>query len=201
MSDRRTAAAYAQLRENLAPVVDHAAQAGVRIAVEPLNRYETSLLNTVDQTLDALDGLPAEHIGVALDTYHQNIEERDPAAADPPGGRADRARPGLRQRPRRARRRPPRLAGVLARARRRRLRRAAVHRVVHRGERHDRDRRLDLAAARPVPGRPSPRTAWLPPAAVGLTDASLESSDARWYVQNLVSGRVRDLSSPVPPRV
>ncbi|MFE7709997.1 sugar phosphate isomerase/epimerase family protein [Streptomyces sp. NPDC057486] len=70
------AAAYAELRENLAPVVDHARAAGVRIAVEPLNRYETSLLNTVGQTLDALAGLPEDTIGLALDTYHQNIEER-----------------------------------------------------------------------------------------------------------------------------
>ncbi|OZM84227.1 sugar phosphate isomerase/epimerase [Pseudonocardia sp. MH-G8] len=75
------AAAYAQLRENLAPVVEHAAAVGVRIGVEPLNRYETSLLNTVDQALEALEGLPAEHIGLALDTYHLNIEEQDPAAA------------------------------------------------------------------------------------------------------------------------
>ena len=81
LSGAERTAAYAQLRENLAPVVEHAAQVGVRIGVEPLNRYETSLLNTVDQTLDALDGLPAEHIGIALDTYHQNIEERDPPAA------------------------------------------------------------------------------------------------------------------------
>jgi D-psicose/D-tagatose/L-ribulose 3-epimerase len=81
MSDAERAAAYAELRDNLAPVVDHAAQVGVRIGVEPLNRYETSLLNTVDQTLDALDGLQAEHIGVALDTYHLNIEEKDPPAA------------------------------------------------------------------------------------------------------------------------
>jgi D-psicose/D-tagatose/L-ribulose 3-epimerase len=81
LSDTERKAAYAQLRENLAPVVEHAAQVGVRIGVEPLNRYETSLLNTIDQTLDAIDGLPAEHIGIALDTYHQNIEERDPPAA------------------------------------------------------------------------------------------------------------------------
>ncbi|WP_418953260.1 sugar phosphate isomerase/epimerase family protein [Streptomyces viridochromogenes] len=45
--------------------------------VEPLNRYETSLLNTVEQALDAL---PAE-CGLALDTYHLNIEERSPAQA------------------------------------------------------------------------------------------------------------------------
>ncbi|ALG11328.1 sugar phosphate isomerase/epimerase family protein [Kibdelosporangium phytohabitans] len=69
----------AQLRDNLAPVLEYARQAGVTVAVEPLNRYETSLLNTVEQTLAALDGLPA--CGVALDFYHQNIEETDIPAA------------------------------------------------------------------------------------------------------------------------
>jgi D-psicose/D-tagatose/L-ribulose 3-epimerase len=81
MSAAEREAAYEQLRENLGPVVDHGAEVGVRIGVEPLNRYETSLLNTVDQTLEALDGLPPEHVGLGLDTYHQNIEEQDPAAA------------------------------------------------------------------------------------------------------------------------
>ncbi|WP_328908333.1 sugar phosphate isomerase/epimerase [Streptomyces sp. NBC_00234] len=76
MNRAERAAAYEELRENLAPVVAHARDAGVRIAVEPLNRYETSLLNTVGQTLDALAGLPEDVIGIALDTYHQNIEER-----------------------------------------------------------------------------------------------------------------------------
>ena len=80
--------AYAELRRHLAPVVDHAVANGVRVAVEPLNRYETSLLNTVDQTLDAIDGLPVEGCGVALDLYHQNIEERDvPDAIRTAGGR------------------------------------------------------------------------------------------------------------------
>ncbi|GAA2967108.1 sugar phosphate isomerase/epimerase family protein [Streptomyces enissocaesilis] len=76
MDDAERAAAYEQWRENIAPVVTHAAEAGVRIAVEPLNRYETSLFNTIAQTVAAMDGLPARTIGVALDTYHQNIEER-----------------------------------------------------------------------------------------------------------------------------
>ena len=84
--ERRTR--YAQLREGLGPVVEHAAQAGVRVAVEPLNRYETSLLNTVDQALDALDGLPSDACGLALDIYHMNIEERDiPAAVRRAAGR------------------------------------------------------------------------------------------------------------------
>lgn len=69
----------AELRENLTPVLEYARQAGVTVAVEPLNRYETSMLNTVGQTLAALDGLPA--CGVALDFYHQNIEEADIPAA------------------------------------------------------------------------------------------------------------------------
>jgi len=50
--DRPTA--YAELRENLAPVVEYAAANNVRIAVEPLNRYETSVLNTVEQALEVL---------------------------------------------------------------------------------------------------------------------------------------------------
>jgi D-psicose/D-tagatose/L-ribulose 3-epimerase len=76
--DRKTR--YAELRDGLAPVAEHAAAAGVRIGVEPLNRYETSLVNTVDQALAALDGLP-DTVGIALDIYHMNIEETDVAAA------------------------------------------------------------------------------------------------------------------------
>ncbi len=74
-------ACYEQLRDSLAPVVGHAADAGVRVAVEPLNRYETSVINTVDQALEVLAGLPAEGCGVGLDVYHMNIEERGVAAA------------------------------------------------------------------------------------------------------------------------
>ncbi|NGN63952.1 sugar phosphate isomerase/epimerase [Streptomyces sp. A7024] len=76
MAGGERAAAYAEWREHLAPVAAHAAAAGVRIAVEPLNRYETSLFNTVEQTLTAMEGLPSDTVGIALDTYHQNIEER-----------------------------------------------------------------------------------------------------------------------------
>ncbi|SDH86547.1 D-psicose/D-tagatose/L-ribulose 3-epimerase [Actinokineospora alba] len=81
LSPAERAIAYAELRDHLAPVVEHARSAAVRVAVEPLNRYETSLLNTVGQTLEALDGLPVDGCGVALDIYHQNIEEQDIAAA------------------------------------------------------------------------------------------------------------------------
>lgn len=70
-----------ELREALRPVVDYAGSKGVTVAVEPLNRYETSLINTVEQVLELIDGLPAESTGVLFDTYHANIEEKDPTAA------------------------------------------------------------------------------------------------------------------------
>lgn len=69
------------LREALRPVADHAAELGVGLAIEPLNRYETSVINTVEQALDALDPLLGRGVGLALDSYHLNIEERSPAAA------------------------------------------------------------------------------------------------------------------------
>lgn len=67
---------YAQLRSSLEPVVAHAESAGVQLAIEPLNRYETSLINTVQQALDALGSLLGPHLGLALDSYHLNIEEK-----------------------------------------------------------------------------------------------------------------------------
>ena len=67
-------ALYASLREGLAPVCEHAASVGVNVAIEPLVRYETSLINTVEQALEAIDGLPA--CGLLVDTYHANIEEK-----------------------------------------------------------------------------------------------------------------------------
>jgi D-psicose/D-tagatose/L-ribulose 3-epimerase len=80
----------AELVEALAPLADHAAARGVRLGVEPLNRYETSVVNTAEQGLEMIARLPAEAVGLALDTYHLNIEERDPAAAVRLAGREGR---------------------------------------------------------------------------------------------------------------
>ena len=72
---------YAELREGLAPVVEYGMERGVKIGIEPLVRYETSLINTVEQALEAIDGLPPEGCGLLFDTYHANIEELDVATA------------------------------------------------------------------------------------------------------------------------
>jgi len=71
----------AQLRESLEPVVDVARAAGVTLAIEPLNRYETSIVNTVDQALDIFSPFLGKPLGLALDSYHLNIEEKSPTAA------------------------------------------------------------------------------------------------------------------------
>ena len=68
-----------EFREALAPVADYAGERGVSIGVEALNRYETSVVNTVTQALELIDGLPG-NVGLMLDTYHMNIEESDPYA-------------------------------------------------------------------------------------------------------------------------
>lgn len=81
MDEAERAEVVGELRDNLAPLAREAAAIGVTLAVEPLNRYETSVLNTVAQSLDALAPLLGAGVGLALDTYHLNIEEKRPADA------------------------------------------------------------------------------------------------------------------------
>jgi D-psicose/D-tagatose/L-ribulose 3-epimerase len=56
---------------------DHASDRGVKLAVEPLNRFETDLLNTVAQGMDWLGRLGRDNVGLLIDTFHMNIEERN----------------------------------------------------------------------------------------------------------------------------
>ncbi|HWK99064.1 MAG TPA: sugar phosphate isomerase/epimerase family protein [Parapedobacter sp.] len=58
-----------------------AEELGVKLAVEPLNRYETDFINTCDQAVALVDAVGHQAIGILLDTYHMNIEEKDAAAA------------------------------------------------------------------------------------------------------------------------
>jgi sugar phosphate isomerase/epimerase len=52
-----------------------AAAEGVRFALEPLNRYETDLIHTVEEGMDLIQRVAAENFGLLLDTFHMNIEE------------------------------------------------------------------------------------------------------------------------------
>lgn len=47
----------------------------VALAIEPLNRYESRLLNTVDEVLAIVEAVGTENVGALFDTFHANIEE------------------------------------------------------------------------------------------------------------------------------
>lgn len=47
-----------------------------RLIIEPLNRYESAILNTAYQTLEFAHDNDLQGLGILLDTFHMNIEER-----------------------------------------------------------------------------------------------------------------------------
>lgn len=49
---------------------------GLLLGIEPVNRYETHLLNTAAQGVAMIDKVGAEDLFLHLDTYHMNIEEK-----------------------------------------------------------------------------------------------------------------------------
>jgi D-psicose/D-tagatose/L-ribulose 3-epimerase len=75
------AGTIARLVTNLQPVVDYAGERGVRLGIEPLNRFETSLINTAEQVMEVVESIDSPAAGVMLDTFHMNIEEKSPAEA------------------------------------------------------------------------------------------------------------------------
>lgn len=48
---------------------------GITLGLEPVNRYESNLINTGEQALEIIAATGADNIVVHLDTYHMNIEE------------------------------------------------------------------------------------------------------------------------------
>jgi D-psicose/D-tagatose/L-ribulose 3-epimerase len=86
--DARTKAAHwKSVVRNLRVLADHAEARGVTLAIEPLNRFETDFLNTVDQGLALIRDIESPAAGLLLDTFHMNIEEKDQADAIRRAGR------------------------------------------------------------------------------------------------------------------
>ncbi|TVR53987.1 MAG: sugar phosphate isomerase/epimerase [Spirochaetaceae bacterium] len=61
----------------LSDVARHAAKLGVTIGIEPVNRYETFLVNTAEQAIKLAGMIAESNVAVHLDAYHMNIEETD----------------------------------------------------------------------------------------------------------------------------
>jgi D-psicose/D-tagatose/L-ribulose 3-epimerase len=54
---------------------------GVTIALEPLNRFETDFLNLSEQAVRLASDIGSDSVGILLDTFHMNIEEKDQGEA------------------------------------------------------------------------------------------------------------------------
>ena len=67
--------------EGLAVGAEHAAAADILLAIEPLNRFETYMLNTAADAARMVTEVGSGNLKVQLDTFHGNIEEKDTAAA------------------------------------------------------------------------------------------------------------------------
>jgi D-psicose/D-tagatose/L-ribulose 3-epimerase len=67
--------------KNLKVLAQYAAAKGIELCVEPLNRFETDFLNTVDQGVKLVKAVGAKNVKLHLDTFHMNIEEKNQPAA------------------------------------------------------------------------------------------------------------------------
>lgn len=76
-----TAAGVAMSADILAQVADTAAQSGITLGLEVVNRYESNVLNTASQGVELCRRIGRPNVKVHLDTYHMHIEESDVTSA------------------------------------------------------------------------------------------------------------------------
>lgn len=63
------------LKNSLLEILNFAENNNVKILLEPINRYETNMLNTCEEVKYFLQELKSKNIGILFDTFHSNIEE------------------------------------------------------------------------------------------------------------------------------
>jgi D-psicose/D-tagatose/L-ribulose 3-epimerase len=64
------------LVKNLRTLAKYAGDHGVVICIEPLNRFETSLINLATQAIEVVDRVDHPSCRIMLDTFHMNVEEK-----------------------------------------------------------------------------------------------------------------------------
>lgn len=67
--------------KNLGALSEYAGNLDLKLAIEPLNRYETDFINTCAQAMQMLQDVNSHSLFVHLDTFHMNLEEKDPGKA------------------------------------------------------------------------------------------------------------------------
>lgn len=76
MTDDERARDTDLLVKNLSELAKYAADYGVTLCVEPLNRFETSFINLASQDIEVIDRVNHPNCQMMLDTFHMNIEEK-----------------------------------------------------------------------------------------------------------------------------
>ncbi|MBQ3274286.1 MAG: sugar phosphate isomerase/epimerase [Christensenellaceae bacterium] len=61
--------------ESIKELADYAAAKGIKLGIEPLNRFETNLINTTEQCSKLIERIDKDNVGYLLDSFHMNIEE------------------------------------------------------------------------------------------------------------------------------
>lgn len=82
--DRKSAQGY--LAEALEEFGERAGRAGTVVMFEPINRYETNVVNTIRDAAGLIRTLHTRNVRILADTFHMNIEEQDIAGALNEGG-------------------------------------------------------------------------------------------------------------------
>jgi D-psicose/D-tagatose/L-ribulose 3-epimerase len=77
----RTRQEWDRAVEGLSEAALDAEAAGVCLCLEPLNRFETYFINIAADAVQLAGEIGSPNIRIMLDTFHMNIEEKDPAAA------------------------------------------------------------------------------------------------------------------------
>jgi len=78
---RRTQDEWNWAVEGLRVAASHAQDTDVTLCLEPLNRFETYFLNTLEDAARLVHDVGAQNVKIHFDTFHSNIEERCPAEA------------------------------------------------------------------------------------------------------------------------
>jgi sugar phosphate isomerase/epimerase len=63
------------LKQIIVSAAERASHLGVRLVLEPLNRYESDIINNTEEGLYFINEVDHSHVGLMIDTYHLNIEE------------------------------------------------------------------------------------------------------------------------------
>ena len=61
--------------ESIKELADYAAAKNIKLGIEPLNRFETNMINTAEQCAKLIKLVDKDNVGFLLDTFHMNIEE------------------------------------------------------------------------------------------------------------------------------